>query len=80
MCKFAKLIQWPCKFTLTLLILHIYFFSLCIPGDKGIEKIEWIVVIVFKEKKQLKKLKKNWHFNEIVCRIDNLVCVWKVGV
>ena len=53
MCKFIKLIQWPCKFTLTLLILHLILYSFFMyTEDKG---IKWIIVTMCKIKKIKKK-------------------------
>ena len=62
-----------CKYTLTLLTLHIvfyYFFT-----NSKTERRKLILVIVCEKQEIIikKKEKKNWYFNLMKCKIDNLM-------
>ena len=45
------------------------------------EGCEWMMVVVCEVREIILKIKKIWHFNEIKCKIDNLMWMfWKVYV
>ena len=35
---------------------------------------EWMMIVVCKERETIKNIKKNWYFNEMLRKIDNLIC------
>ena len=59
------------------MVLVVYFFFIYL-DDEG---CEWMMVVVWKVREIILKIKKIWHFNEMKCKIDNLMWMfWKVYV
>ena len=59
------------------MVLVVYFFFIYL-DDEG---CEWMMVVVWKVREIVLKIKKIWHFNEMKCEIDNLMWMfWKVYV
>ena len=57
-----------------LFILHlVVYFILYISKDEG---IKWMIIVVCEEGETIKKIKKILYFNEILCKIDNLMQVF----
>ena len=57
---------------MTLFILHLVNFFIYLK-DEG---IKWMIIVVCEKRETIKKIKKILYFNEILCKIDNLMWVF----